>query len=107
MEMSQGQAQANQIWQLTVKQTWQDCGETLSEEDWGEGPYLTPEDVRDIEGCPGGLGCCECCHKNKCGNCFKFPRHPTLNQFFTPRMFAAYHREGYRVCVECDSFLED
>ena len=105
--MSQGQAQANQIWQLTVKQTWQDCGETLSEEDWGEGPYLTPEDVRDIEGCPGGLGCCECCHKNKCGNCFKFPRHPTLNQFFTPRMFAAYHREGYRVCMECDSFLED
>ena len=89
-------------------QTWRhkDCEARPLGDEWGRGPYLTEEDVKDIEGCPGGIGCCECCHKNLCGNCFKFPRHPTLSQFFTPPMFTAYHREGYRVCMECDNFLD-
>ncbi len=75
---------------------------------WGETPYLTDEHIKTIEGCPKGIGCCECCHS--CGKCsnsclIKFPRHPTLNQFFTPSMFAVYHREGYRACMECDVWL--
>jgi hypothetical protein len=87
---------------------WQhkDCEERDLDKKWGLGPYLTEVDVKNIEGCPGGLGCCECCHKNWCGSCFKFPRHPTANQFYTPPMFTAYHREGYRVCMECNDFLE-
>ncbi|CAB3997939.1 Hypothetical predicted protein [Paramuricea clavata] len=98
---------------LVENQTWVDnnCeGKELDEKMWGPGPYLTEDDVKDIEGCPGGFGCCECCHKNCCdccGSCFKFPRHPTANQFYTPRMFTAYHREGYRACMECNHFLEN
>ena len=34
--------------------------------------------------------------------CNIFPQHITANQFFTPRMFEAYHREGYRACVEAE-----
>ncbi|XP_068684619.1 uncharacterized protein [Montipora foliosa] len=35
--------------------------------------------------------------------------HSTMNQFFTSRMFAAYHREGYRACVEAekDDFMKN
>ena len=31
-----------------------------------------------------------------------------VNQFFTAQMFEAYHREGYRACVEAeqDGFME-
>ena len=79
-------------------------------EEWGEGPYLKKDDIKVMEGCPGGFGCCECCHTKKsiCRRfCFQFPRHPTLSQFFTSRMFAAYHREGYRACMECDDFLDN
>ena len=51
--------------------------------------------------------CCERCHSKSC-LCFRlstclcneFPQHNTVNQFFTPRMFEAYHREGRRACEE-------
>ena len=79
--------------------------------EWGGSPYLTKSDVEVIEGCPSCLGFCECCHskysiKSCCDErCYTFPRHPTANQFYTPLMFTAYHREGYRACMECDDFL--
>ena len=87
-------------------------GEDNSEwhfEDWGGSPDLKESDVKVIAGCPGGLGCCECCHIKPCccNNCVTFPRHPTVNQFYTPTMFTAYHREGYRACMECNDFLRD
>ena len=77
---------------------------------WGSGPYLTENDIDDISGCPAGLGCCDCCHSrhcvtNRCQSYLGFPRHATANQFFTPRMFAAYHREGYSACMACDEFV--
>jgi hypothetical protein len=91
-------------------ESWDYCeGRALDKKKWGRGPYLTKDDVKDIEGCPGGIGCCEFCHNNccdSCGYCPKFPRHPTANQFYTPAVFTAYHREGYRACMECDDFLE-
>ena len=65
-----------------------EAGAKLSENGWGTGPYLTNDDVKKISGC-----------------CFTFPRHPTAYQFFTPPMFTAYHREGYRACMECNDFL--
>lgn len=59
--------------------------------------------------------CCECCHSksslcaglSKC-LCNAFPQHNTVNQFFTPRMFEAYHEEGRRACEEAkaDEFLK-
>lgn len=30
----------------------------------------------------------------------EFPQHSTANQFFTPRMFEAYHEEGIRACED-------
>ena len=59
--------------------------------------------------------CCECCHSKSClCACFSkclcnaFPQHNTANQFFTPRMFEAYHQEGRRACEEAkaDEFLK-
>ena len=51
--------------------------------------------------------CCECCHSKSClctclstCLCNEFPQHNTVNQFFTPRMFEAYHQEGRRACEE-------
>ena len=51
--------------------------------------------------------CCECCHSKSClctclstCLCNEFPQHNTANQFFTPRMFEAYHQEGRRACEE-------
>ena len=49
--------------------------------------------------------CCEWCHSKLCAclsNCLcnAFPQHSTVNQFFTPRMFEAYHEEGRRACEE-------
>ena len=87
-------------------------GEKVKEwdfKDWGGSSYLTKSDVNVIEGCPGGIGCCECCHIKPCccNGCFTFPRHPTVNLFYTPTMFTTYHREGYRACMECDDFLLD
>ncbi len=82
-----------------VPYLWQDekcergAGVKLSENGWGTGPYLTNDDVKEISGC--------CCFSGFC----KFPSHPTAFQFFTPPMFTAYHREGYRACMECNDFL--
>ena len=35
--------------------------------------------------------------------CGAFPQHITANQFFTPRMFRAYHCEGYNACMEANA----
>ena len=89
-----------------------DIGETSSaragDSDQSRFKDLTKKEVERIEGCPNGIGCCECCHIKGgpwCNCCFEFPRHPTMNQFYTPTMFSAYHREGYRACEECADFL--
>ncbi|XP_078369689.1 uncharacterized protein LOC144653542 [Oculina patagonica] len=73
------------------------------------GMFLNPEDVDKLTFC-----CCECCHRLSCHGCSKwfcnaFPQHITANQFFTPLMFEAYHREGYRACTEAkaDSFVSE
>ena len=73
------------------------------------GMTLKEDDVSKLTFC-----CCECCHQKACHGlpkmfCNQFPHHYTANQFFTPRMFSAYHREGYRACVEAnaDEFLRD
>ena len=59
--------------------------------------------------------CCECCHCKSClcaclskCLCNAFPQHSTANQFFTPRMFQAYHEEGSRACedAKADVFLQ-
>ena len=67
---------------------------------WGSGPEVEPEEVDRLTFC-----CCECCHcfplqllSGSC--CGVFPNHATANQLFTPAMFSAYHREGYRSCME-------
>ena len=57
------------------------------------------------------LCCCECCHRSLfrgCSSwfCNAFPQHITANQFFTPRMFEAYHREGYRACKEAEDWFK-
>ncbi|XP_078369702.1 uncharacterized protein LOC144653548 [Oculina patagonica] len=67
---------------------------------WGAGPELSAEEVERLTFC-----CCECCHGNTCRGlseamCGAFPQHNTYNQFFTPAMFSAYHREGYRASME-------
>lgn len=70
-----------------------------------DGP--TPEDIKRLTFC-----CCECCHRTSCHGCSSwlcnvFPQHITANQFFTPRMFKAYHSEGYWACDEAkaDEFI--
>ena len=67
---------------------------------WGPGPDLEAAEVDRLMGC-----CCECCHCSCPSKCCRgdFPQHKTANQFFTPAMFSAYHREGYRACVEADA----
>ena len=86
--------------------------------EWGSGPDLEAAEVDHLTFC-----CCECCHDDClhvchcrghpfCGKCCSglseylcgaFPQHKTANQFFTPAMFSAYHREGYHACVEADA----
>ena len=69
---------------------------------WGSGPDLTEAEVSGLTGC-----CCECCHGSRlwksCSFGGDFPQHTTANQFFTPTMFAAYHREGYCACLEAEA----
>ena len=74
-----------------------------------QGMSLMKDDVSKLTFC-----CCECCHRKSCRwlskiFCNAFPQHNTANQFFTPRMFKAYHSEGYRACAEAnaDEFLKD
>ena len=67
---------------------------------WGTGPELSVEEADRLTFC-----CCECCHRNACRGlseaiCGSFPHHSTYNQFLTPKMFSAYHREGYRASME-------
>ena len=67
---------------------------------WGTGPELSAEEADRLTFC-----CCECCHGNACRGlseaiCGSFPHHSTNNQFLTPTMFSAYHREGYRASME-------
>ena len=67
---------------------------------WGTGPELSAEEADRLTFC-----CCECCHGSICRGlseamCGSFPHHSTNNQFLTPTMFSAYHREGYRASME-------
>ena len=73
------------------------------------GIFLKQEDVDKLTFC-----CCECCHRISCRECSSwfckaFPQHTTANQFFTPLMFEAYHREGFRACAEAkaDEFINE
>ena len=84
--------------------TWEDALRDINVElearHWGNGPELSAEEVDRLT-----FGCCECCHGNACRGisesmCGAFPNHSTTNQFFTPTMFSAYHREGYRASME-------
>ena len=82
---------------MTWKEAWK---ENLDEGHRGTGPELHVKEVDRLTFC-----CCECCHGDACrgfseGICGAFPQHSTSNQFYTPVMFAAYHREGYRACLE-------
>ena len=84
--------------------TWEEFGFNLEPNDWGNSPYLTGEEVDKLTFC-----CCECCNKKSCLSglselfCDKFPNTSTANQFFTPLQFSAYHREGYRACIEAQA----
>ena len=85
---------------MTWKEALSDINENLDEEHRGTGPELHAKEVDRLTFC-----CCECCHGDACrgfseGICGAFPQHSTSNQFYTPAMFAAYHREGYRACLE-------
>ena len=85
---------------MTWKNALSDIDEDLDERHWGSGPELHAKEVDRLTFC-----CCECCHGYACqrlseGMCGTFPQHSTSNQFFTPAMFTAYHREGYRACFE-------
>ena len=69
-----------------------------------EGKKLTKEMAKELTFC-----CCECCHKKSCHEfskllCNAFPQHSTANQFFTPRMFEAYHEEGRRAYDEAEVY---
>ena len=71
------------------------------------GMILDQNEVDDLTFC-----CCESCHGSQfrwlsSSFCNTFPQHITANQFFTPRMFEAYHREGYRACVEAEQVQND
>lgn len=85
---------------MTWRNALSDIDEDLDEHNWGSGPELHAKEVDRLTFC-----CCECCHGDACqglseGMCGAFPQHSTSNQFFTPAMFTAYHREGYRACFE-------
>ena len=84
--------------------TWEECKVTIDPEMWGEGPVVSSEEADNLTGC-----CCECCHGCCCNIkdcCGVFPHHVTANQLFTPKMFSAYHREGYRACRDALAALD-
>ena len=95
-----------------LKNKWEQyAGEQLEKRDWGEGPVLSANEVDRLTFC-----CCECCHSSSKvlqwiskKLCLGFPRTSTVNQFYTPSLFTAYHREGYRACLEsnADKFLKE
>lgn len=85
---------------MTWKEALSDIDGNLDEGCWGTGPELQAKEVDRLTFC-----CCERCHGDTCrsfseGICGAFPQHSTSNQFYTPELFAAYHREGYRACLE-------
>lgn len=88
---------------VTWKESLRDIQVDLDTDKWGVRPQQTADQVNALNFC-----CCECCHGNRCRGlsediCGAFPQHNTINQFFTPRMFTAYHREGYNACVEAEA----
>ena len=94
---------------VTWKEALRDIDGDVEAGLWGTGPELSAEEVDRLTFC-----CCECCHGNRCRGfsealCGAFPQHSTNNQFFTPSMFSAYHREGYRASMEAkvEGFLAD
>ena len=93
----------------TWKEVLQDIDVDLEAGLWGSGPVLSAEEVDRLTFC-----CCERCHGYTFRSlsewmCGAFPQHITGNQFFTPAMFTAYHREGYRACMEAkaDEFVAE
>lgn len=88
---------------MSWKDALSDVGQDLEANNWGSGPELTANEVDRLTFC-----CCQCCHGNACQGfsesiCGTFPQHSTCNQFYTPAMFTAYHREGYRACLEAQA----
>ncbi|XP_074621395.1 uncharacterized protein LOC141879929 isoform X2 [Acropora palmata] len=89
---------------VTWKEALRDIDVDLEAGKWGTGPQQNAEEVDSLTCC-----CCDCCHRS-CLQCLSpdclcgvFPRHSTANQFFTPRMFTAYHCEGYNACLEAEA----
>ncbi|XP_078363487.1 uncharacterized protein LOC144647572 [Oculina patagonica] len=79
------------------------CSTNLHPFDAPDGVFFTQDEANKLTLC-----CCECCHRQACQGlskicCNVFPQHSTANQFFTSRMFSAYHCEGYRACVDADA----
>ena len=88
---------------VTWKATLRDINMELDADMWGPGPDLEAAEVDGLTFC-----CCECCHGSCCHAisdwlCGVFPHHIIVNQFYTPAMFSAYHREGYSACVEAQA----
>ena len=88
---------------VTWKEALRDIDVDLEAKLWGPGPDLEAAEVDRLTFC-----CCECCHDKPCCGiaeslCGTFPQQSTGNQFFTPTQFSAYHREGYRACVEAEA----
>ena len=88
---------------VTWKEALRDIDVDLEEGKWGIGPQQDTEDVDSLTFC-----CCERCHGSSLQGlseamCGAFPQHITANQFFTPRLFKAYHSEGYNACLEADA----
>lgn len=74
----------------------------INEEDTG----VTKEEALKLTFC-----CCERCHCESClchclseFCCDAFPQHSTANQFFTPKMFEAYQKEGRKACEEAKAY---
>ena len=88
---------------MTWKEALRDIDVDLEAGNWGIGPQQDADEVDSLTFC-----CCDRCHGNtlqglSTAMCGAFPQHITANQFFTPRMFRAYHSEGYNACVEAEA----
>lgn len=84
-----------------------------------EDKVVTKEEALKLTFC-----CCLCCHCKSClchclpkccdGElfphclskccCNTFPQHSTANQFFTPKMFEAYQKEGRQACEDAKAY---
>ena len=89
---------------VTGKEALRNINVDLEAGKWGTDPQKDAVEVNSLTCC-----CCDCCHRKwlQCLSpdclCGVFPRHSTANQFFTPRMFTAYHYEGYYACLEAEA----